>query len=463
MYRRHGQKLALVFLLVDLGATACAWWGAYALRFSLWPAPDGVPELGRVMGGLPWVWALAAYAYWQVGLYDVDRLRQLPRELATTFRAGGLLLLLTIAATFLRRDLYESRLALGLFLVLNVATLSAARRGLWRVLRLLRARGLNRGRAVVIGSGRLARIVFEQLATHRWTGLEVVGYVDREQDPGEVRGLERVGTLQGLTEVVRRHDVDHVFIALPLARYGELPAIYAALDEVLVEVQLVPDVPQRGGLRPEVATVGELPLVQLRRDPHRGWSRWVKRGMDLVVGSLALACFAPLMLTLAVGIKLTSPGPIFYRQARLGRRNRAFGMWKFRSMRVDAERTTGPKWAQADDQRCTPLGRVMRRWSLDELPQLFNVLAGEMSLVGPRPERAVFVERFGRQLPGYCQRHRVQVGMTGWAQVNGWRGNTSVRHRLEHDLHYIAHWSWWLDVKILWLTIWRGFRHRNAY
>ncbi len=172
---------------------------------------------------------------------------------------------------------------------------------------------------------------------------------------------------------------------------------------------------------------------------------------------------APLLLGLALLIKLTSPGPVFYRQQRRGLNGRPFQMLKFRSMRVDAERETGPVWASPADHRCTPLGRFMRRYNLDELPQLFNVLTGSMSLVGPRPERGIFVERFRQQIPNYAQRHRVKVGMTGWAQVHGWRGNSSLRRRVQFDLYYIAHWSLWLDLKILWLTIWRGFRQRHAY
>jgi exopolysaccharide biosynthesis polyprenyl glycosylphosphotransferase len=185
--------------------------------------------------------------------------------------------------------------------------------------------------------------------------------------------------------------------------------------------------------------------------------------MDLAVGSAALVLAAPLMLGLAALIKLTSRGPVFYRQTRAGLAGQTFQMLKFRSMHVDAEQQTGPVWTTRHDDRCTSLGRFMRRWSLDELPQLFNVLAGHMSLVGPRPERGVFIEKFRGQIPNYSQRHQVKAGITGWAQVNGWRGNTSARRRLECDLYYITNWSLWLDLKILWMTLWWGFRHQNAY
>jgi exopolysaccharide biosynthesis polyprenyl glycosylphosphotransferase len=235
------------------------------------------------------------------------------------------------------------------------------------------------------------------------------------------------------------------------------------MADVLVEVQLVPDLPNLAGMRIRSMEIDDVAFLSLRGNPQYGWRRLAKRSMDLAVGAAALVVLSPLMLVLAALVKLTSRGPVFYCQPRAGLGGRPFNMLKFRSMRIDAESASGPVWARRHDDRCTPLGRFMRRWSLDELPQLFNVLAGDMSLVGPRPERGVFVEKFRRQIPNYCQRHQVKAGITGWAQVNGWRGNTSLRRRVECDLYYISNWSLWLDCKILLLTLVRGVRHRNAY
>jgi Undecaprenyl-phosphate glucose phosphotransferase len=461
MYRRHGQQIGLVFLLVDLAVTASVWFGAYFLRYALWDSPKGVPDLRLVVGGLPTLVLLAAVAYRCCGLYEVHRLRQLPRELGLVCLASGLLFLLVIAVAFYRRDLYESRLALGMFLVLNAAALAATRRLLWLALRWMRSRGLNYGRALIVGGGRTGKLVSEAIRENRWTGLEAVGYIDAAHVPNRSR-LRRLGDIDELPQIVAREDIDHVFVALPLARYGELPQVYKALGDLLVEVQLVPDLPQLAGMRIRTFEVDELAFLSLRENPHRGWHRLAKRGMDLLLGIAALSLVWPLMLLLAVLVKLTSAGPVLYRQARAGLGGRTFQMLKFRSMYADAE-AAGPAWAQRGDARCTPLGRFMRRYSLDELPQLFNVLAGDMSLVGPRPERGVFIERFRRQLPSYTQRHQVKSGITGWAQVNGWRGNTSLRRRLECDLYYISNWSMWLDLKILLMTIWRGLRQRNAY
>jgi Undecaprenyl-phosphate glucose phosphotransferase len=462
MYRRHGNKLGLVFLSSDLVVTGAVWIGAYLMRFALWPTPCGIPDFHLMLSGLPMVLLLAAVSYRLCGLYEIHRLRPLPRELGVVCRASGLLFVLAVTITFYRRDLYESRLALVHFFLLNAIGLAATRRLIWTTLKHLRARGMNYGRALIVGTGRHGNRVARTIENNAWTGLEAVGFVD---DPGKIEPhrLPRLGGLDELERVVVEHDVDHVFVALPASRYGELPRVYRSLCDVFVEVQLVPDLPELAGMRLRTLEIDGVTFLSLRENPHSGWARIAKRGMDLALGTAALVLALPFMAALALAIRLSSPGPIFYRQARTGLRGRTFTMWKFRSMEVDAEQRSGPIWAARGDRRCTPLGRVMRRWSLDELPQLFNVLAGDMSLVGPRPERGVFVERFRRQIPGYAQRHRVKAGITGWAQVNGWRGNTSLRNRVQCDLYYISNWSLWLDLKILCMTLWCGLRHRNAY
>ncbi|NLX97741.1 MAG: undecaprenyl-phosphate glucose phosphotransferase [Rhodopirellula sp.] len=462
MYRRHGNKLGVVFLACDLAVTAVAWVAAYLVRFAWLPSPGGVPETRLMLGALPLVLLLAAVSYRFCGLYEIHRLRELPRELGTVCRASGLLFVLAVTAAFYRRDLYESRLALALFLALNAGGLTAARRLIWRALKFLRGKGLNYGRALIVGSGRTGRLVAKTIRNNGWTGLEAVGFVD---NPGkhEPTLLPRLGTIAEIEQIVEEHKIDHVFVALPLARSGELPEVYRAVSHLLVEVQLVPDVPDLAGMRLRMLEIDDVAFLSLRRNPHYGWANAAKRAMDVAVAGTALVLLAPLMAALAVAVKLSSRGPVLFRQMRTGLGGRAFSMLKFRSMRIDAERQSGPVWAVRDDDRCTALGRVMRRWSLDELPQLFNVLAGDMSLVGPRPERGVFVEKFRDQIPNYTQRHQVKAGITGWAQVNGWRGNTSLRHRVQCDLYYIANWSLGLDMRILAMTLWCGLRHRNAY
>src|SRR5262249_2250458 len=239
--------------------------------------------------------------------------------------------------------------------------------------------------------------------------------------------------------------------------------VFDTLSNSLAEVRLVADVPALAGLSLGVTTLDGLPVVGLRESPHFGLNVVVKRAMDIVLSLTGLIILAPLLLVIAALIKLTSKGPVFYRQERCGLNGKPFQMLKFRSMRVDAEAKTGAVWAQKDDPRRTRLGTFLRKTSLDELPQLINVLKGDMSLVGPRPERPVFIQQFSKTIPSYNARHAVKAGITGWAQVHGWRGNTSLRKRVQYDLYYITHWTPWLDLRIMWLTVWKGLFNRNAY
>jgi Undecaprenyl-phosphate glucose phosphotransferase len=231
----------------------------------------------------------------------------------------------------------------------------------------------------------------------------------------------------------------------------------------VVDVRLVADVPNMAGVSLTTTFFEGMPIVGLRESPHFGVNVVIKRVMDIVLAALALIVLSPIMLAIALAVKLTSKGPIFYRQERCGLNGEPFQMLKFRSMRVDAESETGPVWAGKHDERKTPIGAFLRKTSLDELPQFINVLKGDMSIVGPRPERPVFIEKFKKTIPNYMARHAVKCGITGWAQVHGWRGNTSLRKRIQYDLHYIIHWTPWLDLKIMLLTVWNGLVHRNAY
>ncbi|OHB69303.1 MAG: hypothetical protein A2V70_08550, partial [Planctomycetes bacterium RBG_13_63_9] len=312
MYRRHGDKLALVFLGCDLAVTSVVWVGAYLLRFALWTSPGGVPDVGLVLRALPLVLVLAAVAYRLCGLYEVHRLKQLPRELGVVCRASGLLFLLAITVTFYRRDLYESRLALALFLGLNALALTLVRRLIWQAVKYLRGRGLNYGRAVIVGCGRTGRLVAQTIRDNDWTGLKAVGFVDR---PGKVESLvlPRLGEILQIERIVAEHDVDHVFVALPLSRYGELPEVYKAISDLVVEVHLVPDVPSVAGMKLRMLEIDDVAFLGLRQSPHYGWARLAKRATDLVLGSAALLLLAPLMAALGAAVKFSSRGPVFYR------------------------------------------------------------------------------------------------------------------------------------------------------
>jgi Undecaprenyl-phosphate glucose phosphotransferase len=465
MIKRRSQALLLWFVLTDLGLTALAWVGAYYVRFcSGWvPLPDtALPEAELCWRTLPLVVLLAAVAYRLAGQYDIHRLRRLREELISILKGTFLLFLLVITTLFHLRDPYTSRGALLLFPLLSAGLLLCQRRLAWGVVRWLRRRGYNQTFALIVGTGRVARKTARALRRASWMGIKPIGFV--EDTPSRwASDLDVLGTTADLPVLVAKYRVEHVFIALPLSRYHDARRVFDILSQTLVEVRLVADIPALAGLSLTTTNLDGLPVIGLRENPHFGLNLVVKRAMDIILSLLALLLLAPLMLFIALLIKLTSKGPVFYRQERCGLNGKPFWMLKFRSMRVDAEAQTGAVWARKDDPRRTWFGAFLRKTSLDELPQLFNVLKGEMSLVGPRPERPVFIQRFRKTIPNYMARHCVKAGITGWAQVHGWRGNTSLRKRIQYDLYYITHWTPLLDLRILWLTLFRGLFHRNAY
>ena len=506
----QGQKLACCFLAGDLMVAVLSWFAAYWLRFlvDLAPAPpDGIPPLDWCSRGVPLILLLTLASNHIAELYRLHRLRLVRQELLGILKANTIMFLLLVAITFYRRDPYKSRLAMGLFLSINVAGQLLARRIAWWLIHSLRGSGFNPSHAVIVGSGRMAQRLAQTLGRNAWTGLEPIGFVDdlpqrsldpvclRDQDTGDwtqhtnptrqrgtaydttslahrvsvdrrevmVEGMPVLGCIERLAEIVEQEHAAYVFVALPLKRYDDMQRVLQQLADVPVDVRLVPDVPNLAGMSLSASELDGLPIVGLRGGPHQGMNLIIKRLMDIVVASLGLALLLPVFGVIAALIKLTSRGPVLYRQDRAGLGGEPFQMLKFRTMRADAEAETGPVWAIVADPRRTWIGRVLRATSLDELPQLINVLRGEMSLVGPRPERPVFINKFRRTVPHYMVRHSVKAGITGWAQVHGWRGNTSLRKRLQYDLHYIAHWTPWLDLRIMVLTLFRGMMSRNAY
>jgi Undecaprenyl-phosphate glucose phosphotransferase len=464
MINRRSQLLYCCFLLSDLLWTACAWLGAYYLRFeSGWLQIEKTPPTFYLCWRqLPLVIVLGAVAYRLAGQYAVDRLRRLREELVAVLKGTLLLSLLVMATIFFLHDPYESRATIVLFWAMTAAGVLAGRRLGWGVIHTLRSRGYNQAFSLIVGAGRGARKTARALQRVSWLGIKNVGFV--EERPNRLAGdLDVLGGFADLPELIHKYRVGHVFIALPLGRYDDARRVFAILSQSLVDVRLVADVHNLAGLSLTTTNLDGLPLIGLRESPHFGLNVVVKRVMDVVLSAAALVLLAPLLALLALLVKLTSPGPVFYRQPRCGLNGRTFPMLKFRSMRVDAEQQTGAVWAVKHDSRRTPLGRFLRQTSLDELPQLCNVLKGDMSLVGPRPERPEFIQKFSKTIPNYMARHCVKVGITGWAQVHGWRGNTSLRKRLQYDLYYITHWTPWLDLRILWMTLLHGIVHKNAY
>jgi len=332
-----------------------------------------------------------------------------------------------------------------------------------RVQRALQARGLGGSRVLIVGTGEVGQMILQKIRHLPGLGYEVIGFVDDRDDPEGIMGVPILGRVDDLPSLIDEHSIDEVIIALPEASHEEILTIISLCERGKVSIKVYPDVFQIMAAQVSIGDLGGLPLLTVRDIALRGWRLTLKRAMDLIGSAVGLVLLSPLMMLVALLIKLDSPGPVFYTQVRMGLDAKPFWIIKFRSMRADAEVETGPVWATKDDPRRTRLGAFMRRFSIDELPQLINVLLGEMSLVGPRPERPVFVEQFKRSIPRYMDRHREKAGITGWAQVNGLRGDSSIAERTKYDLWYIENWSLLLDIKIILKTIFNVFTSKNAY
>ena len=459
--RRSDQQFLYLLCAVDVAVTAGCWVSAYFLRWhtGLVPPVNGTPPLTWCVDTLPVV-ALAALVSYQVsGLYQLRERLSLVREVGLILRATGLLLLIVVATTFYTQNPYQSRLATGLFWGLSVTGLVLSRRLFGAYFRYLRYRGKCRGRALIVGTGRLAQKVEAGLRANNWLALTPYGYVDDDA----VARLPTVGNVADLPMLIREFQIDYVFVALPLRRYEETRQVFRVLAEELVEVRLVPEVPNLGSITVEASQFEGLPVLTLQAGRHGLADLLVKRAIDFAGAAAGLLVLSPLLAALAVLVKATSRGPVLYGQERMGLNGHRFTMYKFRSMRTDAEDASGPVWTAAGDDRRTPIGRFLRETSLDELPQLLNVLRGDMSLVGPRPERPYFIRQFRESIPRYMQRHAMKAGITGWAQVHGWRGSTSLRKRVQYDLYYISHWSFWMDLRILGMTLTKAMWDKNAY
>jgi len=464
---RSNRRLAALFLFSDLAATFVALAGAYWLRFEaeIIPVTKGVPPASDYLGLFPYIAVLWPLVYYFHGLYQVRRNRSSVEEGFAVLVATALSTLLLIGITTFSGGFAYSRAVLLLFFASDVLLVFAGRTAIRRYLQEAWRHGYGVRRVLVVGAGRLGRAVVDKLAEHPEAGLRAIGFVD--DDPGKqglaYRGVPVVGESADAARVVEERRVDAVFLALPLEAHRAMLAVLKDVARTVADVRVVPDLLQYITFRAGVEDLDGLPVVHLTQVPLTGWMSLVKRTLDLGIAATALLFLSPLFAVIAFAIRLSDGRPVFYRQRRMGLDGRPFEIVKFRSMRLNAEDELGPTWAAPDDPRRTRVGRFLRRWSLDELPQLVNVVKGEMSLVGPRPERPEFVREFKEKFPQYMVRHRVRAGMTGWAQVHGWRGATDLAKRIEYDLYYIENWSLALDLKILWLTVRFGLRHRNAY
>lgn len=485
----------------DLAVVSLAWVLSYFLRFdtSLFAIEKGIAPFSDYFRMLVFVLPIWAWVFRRAGLYRPMRGSKRIREIVKVVRANSLAVLCLLAVTYLFREksVPFSRLVFLIFLAVSTIGLVTSRTLIRSLLRSMRIRGYNLRHVLVVGNGELAGRVSRRINQHPEFGFVPVGCLTSETStnrPPRLRQVvgkfgqgseaiaasirhqeevakspsieehlpEVIGVYGDIPQILARGGVDSIIVALPLEEQAELKRIISLIGDEIVDVRIVPDYERFIRLGSLIEEFDGLPVMSLASTPLSGANMVLKRAFDLVCASLILVFSSPLLLLIALLVKVGSRGPVFFKQERVSLDGTPFQIIKFRTMVTDAE-ADGAQFAVKGDPRVTRLGKILRSSNLDELPQLMNVLSGQMSLVGPRPERPVFIEEFRKELPKYMLRHKVPAGMTGWAQVNGWRGNTSIEKRIEHDLYYIENWSVFFDLKILFLTFLRSFFDKNAY
>jgi len=467
LIRKHSQIYSTAIIFFNSIAVALAWLFAYLTRFELelfLPAikiPDDTMYLYSLLPIL-----LVFYASSRVLGHGKVLSRYAPTsEYFYILKLTSLSVLILTAGTFFYREFSYSRIMAVYFWVFCNIFLLFSHQLVRLFIQEIHSRGLGLRKVLVIGAGKLGQRVVQRLNMHPEIGFKVVGYLtsNLENIDLNIEGVKILGLYEDLNRTVKEYDVSQVFIALPLNAHDRLQGVLASLEEETVDIKLVPDLLSYFNLDLGIEELDGMPLINLTESPLYGWNTILKRASDIFFSGVAILITLPIMVLIAIVVKLGSRGPLLYKQERMGLDRDVFIMYKFRSMKIGAENQTGPVWAKKDDDRRTAVGSFLRSTSLDELPQLFNVLMGQMSLVGPRPERPIFVEQFKKSIPFYMHRLKMKAGLTGWAQVNGWRGNTSLEKRIEFDLYYIKNWSLLFDFKILFLTIWKGLINRHAY
>ena len=458
--------------MTDLLMVCISWVVAFQFRFSgFFPIPKGIPDAALYLKLLPfigviWFGVLAGNGFYR----RTGRHRSAFIEALDILQSCFLATLGFIAFTYVYEEYRYSRVVMVIFACGHPWTLIAGRSLIRKALRRYRRKSIPR-KTLVIGGGQILEHAIQlslqgDLARGEVLGVILVGNPD-QINQGQLianhHSLRLFSLQKDWPEFFSRNPATSVIFAVPSNAYEILDKHLEQIADQVSDVQFVPDLQRIARFAAGVDIIDGLPVIRINESPLEGLGSIIKRSIDVLGAMVGLCIFGPLMALLAFAVKLSSAGPILYVQERMGLDGRTFRMFKFRSMPLDAERDTGPVWMSANDNRPTRIGKFLRSTNLDELPQFFNVLRGDMSLVGPRPERPVFVEQFRRKVPGYYLRHKTKAGMTGWAQVNGWRGNTSIERRIECDLFYIQNWSVWFDLKIIFLTLLRSFIDKNAY
>lgn len=474
MNSRAHKIFVAAMLLVDLIAVDLSVWLAYQIRFASGWMPYQVFHPWAIYPPVVVVETLLfPITFVAQRLYRLKRGASRIDELYRIFTAVSIGTVVTMAITsFAFKDLDYSRAMLSIAWLLCIFMVWIARLAQYWLHGFLRSRGIAEEKVLLVGSSTMSKLIANKIRHAPRLGYQLVGYVHGDlTGNGNEGGAEQaladlpvLGSVDQIGAIVHKCGINEVIVADPSFSHQDILDIVAKCEKEQVNIKVFPDVFQIMASEVAIGDLDGLPMVSIRDIALRGWNLTIKRALDLLVSVVALVLLSPLLLFISFLIKLTSPGaPVLYVQERVGLDGKPFPMIKFRSMRPDAEAATGPVWAKDKDPRRTRLGAFLRRFSIDELLQFVNVLLGEMSVVGPRPERPHFVEQFSLKVPRYLERHKEKAGITGWAQVNGLRGNTSIEERTAYDLWYVEHWTIWLDIKIMLRTLISVLRDKNAY
>lgn len=469
MLKRHSQLFIKLFILNDLVVNSLSFLLAYYIRFHtdlFPPVSDITPSIQVYLPFLLYINVIWLIVFKENKLYEPKRGSSRVNEFITIIKSVTISVIIFTGILFFYRGNSYSRLVVFNLWVINIILLQISRTFVRSYLSWLRSRGYNLRHIIIVGAGDVGKQLAAKIKSHSALGYNVVGFLD--DLPSKIgqsfEGVEVLGICDDLVAIATEKSIDEVMVALPLRAHEKMLHMVNICHKEGWRVRIVPDIFSVITHQAAIDELDGIPLIGLDKTALETMgNRFLKRLEDIILSSIIILLISPVFLIVTVLVKLSSKGSVFYKQERLGIDNKPFMMYKFRSMCIDAEKESGPVWAVEADPRRTKIGTFLRATSLDELPQFFNVLKGDMSLVGPRPERPHFVRQFKEEIARYMQRHHVKAGITGWAQVNGWRGNTSIQKRIEHDIYYIENWSLSLDIKIILMTVWKGFINKNAY
>ena len=469
LIRDHQKYFNKLLVLLDAIVIAAAYWFSWFLWLSGY-VKENDPGIG-ILSVETYFAALVAIVPGYLILYNTFDLYSSKRTAKTVYEIFNIIKANTVGLLAVMVVLYAinipdfSRGMVGVFYGINIVAESLMRKSVRYGLRRMRRKGYNVKHILLVGYSRAGEEYINKIKANPEWGYEVCGILDDHVPVGAVyKGVRVTGEIDALHTVLTDNQLDEIGITLSLSDYDRLEAIVKICEKSGVHTKFIPDYNSVIPSRPYLEDLDGLAVVNIRRVPLNNMANMlIKRLVDIAGAVVAIVLCSPFMLTAAIAVKMTSRGPLIFKQERVGLHNKPFQMYKFRSMEVQSDADEKKGWTVKTDPRVTKVGRILRSTSIDELPQLFNVLKGDMSMIGPRPERPLFVEKFREEIPRYMIKHQVRPGITGWAQVNGYRGDTSIKKRIEYDLYYIENWSMAFDIKILFLTFFRGFINKNAY